>query len=116
MRATDQMDPRFRGGDAKHQLQGCIGKGARVAEQYIIRKGVFQHVTLEGTSYEIGRMQAEILKATNEGFLSFFTSGQVHPEKHGFATFKQLQGEYEAACPGINDEIQGFADGLGSAN
>lgn len=83
-----------------------------MTEQYVIRKGVFQHITLEGTNYEIGRLQGEILQATNEGFLSFFTSGHVQPEKYGFATLKQLQDEYEAACPGINDEIQGFADGL----
>lgn len=81
-------------------------------EQYIIREGVFQHIMLEGTSYEMGRRQAEILRATNEEYLNFFTSGEVHPEKYGFATFKQLQDEYEAACPGINDEIQGFADYL----
>jgi predicted choloylglycine hydrolase len=84
-----------------------------MTEEYIIRKGVYQHLTLEGTNYEIGRIQAETLKATNEGFLNFFTSGQVRPEKHRFATFKQLQDVYEAACPGINEEIQGFADGLG---
>jgi predicted choloylglycine hydrolase len=87
-------------------------QGVDMAEQYIIREGVFQHITLAGTNYEIGRRQAEILQSANEGFLNFFTSGEVHPEKYGFATFKQLQDEYEAACPGINDEIQGFADGL----
>lgn len=84
-----------------------------MTEQYIIRKGVFQHITLEGTSYEIGRKQAEILKSTNESSLNFFTSEEVHPKKYGFATFKQVQNEYEVACPGINDEIQGFADELG---
>ncbi len=81
--------------------------------QYTMREGVFQHVTLEGTNYEVGRVQAEMLKETNEEFLSAFTSGTVDPGKYGFATFKRLQDEYEAACPGINDEIQGFADGLG---
>ena len=80
---------------------------------YVIREGIFQHITLEGTSYEIGRRQAEILQATHPDFLNFFTSGEVHPEKYGFASFKQLQDEYEAACPGINAEIQGFADSLG---
>jgi len=85
-----------------------------VTEQYIIREGVFQHITLEGTSYEIGRKQAEILKSTNESSLNSFTSEEVHPKKYGFATFKQVQNEYEVVCPGINDEIQGFADELGS--
>jgi predicted choloylglycine hydrolase len=84
-----------------------------MTEQYNMRKGVFQHVTLEGTSYDVGRLQAGMLKGTNEEFLSSFTSGTVDPGKYGFATFKQLQEEYEAACPGINGEIQGFADGLG---
>lgn len=83
-----------------------------MTEQYIMRKGAFQHIALEGTSYEIGRKQAEILKSTNESSLDVFTSGEVRPNKYGFATFKQLQNEYEVACPGINDEIQGFADEL----
>jgi predicted choloylglycine hydrolase len=84
-----------------------------MTEQYTMRKGVFQHVTLEGTSYEVGRRQAEMLKGINDDFLSAFTSAAVDPAKYGYATFKQLQDEYDAACPGINDEIQGFADGLG---
>ena len=84
-----------------------------MTEQYTMREGVYQHVTFEGTSYEVGRLQAEMLKGTNVRFLNLFTSGTVDPGKYGFATFGQLQEEYEAVCPGINDEIQGFADGLG---
>ena len=62
-----------------------------MTEQYNMHKGIFRHVTLEGTNYEVGRLQAEMLQATNEGFLSFFTSQTVEHEKHGFSTFKQLQ-------------------------
>ena len=84
-----------------------------MTKEYIIRKGVFQHIVLEGTNYEVGRKQAEILKSANENYLNFFTSEQVDPRKYGLATFKQVQKEYEMACPGINDEIQGFADEFG---
>ncbi len=83
-----------------------------MATGYVLREGTFQHVTLEGTSYEIGRRQGEILKATRPGFAEFFASGDTRPEKYGFETFKQLQEEYEAACPGLNDEIQGLGDSL----
>ncbi|KAB8140050.1 hypothetical protein F8S13_25590 [Chloroflexia bacterium SDU3-3] len=84
-----------------------------MSERYSLCEGIFQHLGLEGTSYEIGRQQAEVLQATNQGFLSFLTSGEMHPERYGFASFRQLQEVYEVACPGINDEIQGFADRLG---
>ena len=83
-----------------------------MTDQYVIRKGVFQHITLEGTSYEIGRKQAEILRSTNISVPDIIGSDEIHPKKYGFSTFRQLQNEYEMACPGINDEIQGFADGL----
>ena len=69
-----------------------------MTEQYTMRKGVYQHVTLEGTSYEVGRLQAEMLKGTNERFLNLFTSGTVDPSKYGYATFGQLQEEFEAVC------------------
>ena len=59
-----------------------------MVERYTLREGIFRHITLEGTSYEIGRKQAEILQAVNQGFLTFFTSGKVDPGKYGFATFK----------------------------
>ncbi|MHC4798403.1 MAG: C45 family peptidase, partial [Planctomycetota bacterium] len=84
-----------------------------MSEKYIIRKGVFQHITVEGTSCEIGRKQANILKSTNKSLPNIIASHEVHPKKYGFATFRQLQNEYELACPGINAEIQGFADELG---
>jgi len=83
-----------------------------MSEKYNMRKGIYQHITLEGTNDEIGRLQAKVLRETNEGFLKFFTSGEIHPQKYGYTSFQQLENTYEAACPGINDEIHGFADEL----
>ena len=37
---------------------------AEVSDEYAIREGIFQHIVLEGTSYEVGRMQREIIKET----------------------------------------------------
>ena len=70
-----------------------------MTEQYIIRKGIFQHITLEGTSYEVGRMQAETLKATGETAAPHcdkitedlcFSRGKIH-EKFAWMLRAQLR-------------------------
>jgi predicted choloylglycine hydrolase len=72
----------------------------------------FSHVVLEGTPYEVGRMQAEML--------------QADPQRTGYLTptppFLERYDEEEAArelafldrhCPGLREEVQGAADALG---
>ena len=71
----------------------------------------FSHVVLEGTAYEVGRMQAEML--------------QADPQRTGYLTptppFLERYDEEEAArelafldrhCPGLREEVQGAADAL----
>ena len=93
---------------------------------YDLIKGEFQHIILEGTNYEVGKMQGELLKKNNEmrirvettimmflkqlGYLSF---GKPDPKKMGFQDFKEMQAFFEECCPGLNEEMQGFADSLG---
>jgi len=72
----------------------------------------FNHVVLEGTSYEVGQQIAEVIRA-NKLYEPFITSGISDPKKLGFKEFKDVQAYLEEYCPGINDEIQGVADGLG---
>jgi predicted choloylglycine hydrolase len=83
-----------------------------LSENYNLIKKDFQHIVLEGTAYEVGQQQAEIVKKQNPEAAKWFASAKVDPSKMGFATFKELQNFYEELCPGINDEILGFADGL----
>jgi predicted choloylglycine hydrolase len=81
--------------------------------EYTIIKKDFQHVILEGTAYEVGQQQGEILKRQDPEAARWYASGKTEPRKLGFKDFEELQAFYEEYCPGITDEIQGLADGLG---
>jgi predicted choloylglycine hydrolase len=81
--------------------------------EYAITEGEFEHVVLEGTPYQVGRMQGDILKQNDEQAIASFGSSDLHPEKGGFKNFAEMQKLYEKCCPGVNDEMQGFADSLG---
>jgi len=93
---------------------------------YNLVNGKFQHIILEGTAYEVGRMQGEILRkdeemrARIERAISSFLSqlgvsedGKPDLRTMGFQDFKELQGFFEEHCPGLNEETQGFADSMG---
>ena len=66
----------------------------------------YHHEIMVGTSYEVGKMQGEFLKETGWGVFSY------EPPESGKA-FRETQQLYDEFCPGLNDEIQGIADGLG---
>ena len=91
--------------------KGAIAK--EMEGEYTIREGTFQHIVLEGTSYEVGKMQGEIIKETKdkEPLASFASNDDVH-EKLGFENFNEMKALYEDLCPGIMDELQGLADSL----
>ena len=93
---------------------------------YNLVNGKFQHIILEGTAYEVGRKQGEILKndeetrARIESTIASFLSqlgvsknGKPDLKTMGFRDFRELQSFFEEHCPGLNDEMQGFADSLG---
>jgi predicted choloylglycine hydrolase len=73
----------------------------------------FQYIVLEGSAYDVGRQEAEIVKKENPGLANWFTSAKTDPGKMGFSSFEELQAFYEQYCPGITDEILGLAAGLG---
>jgi len=93
---------------------------------YNVINGKFHHIILEGTAYEVGKRQGEILKddeemrARIERAVSSFSNqlgaskdGKPNPEKIGFQDFDELQGFFEDYCPGLNEEMKGFADSIG---
>lgn len=72
----------------------------------------FTHDVLEGTAYEVGRQQGEMLKNDPQRapyltpplpFLEAFSG----PEAHRALAY------FDRYCPGISDEIQGAADAFG---
>ncbi|MFX0094866.1 MAG: C45 family autoproteolytic acyltransferase/hydrolase, partial [Candidatus Hodarchaeota archaeon] len=82
-----------------------------MSEKYNLISGKFQHIVMEGSSYDIGRMQGEILKK-NENLVPWFKIKvkNLNIKKKGLKDFRELQMYFDDYCPGINDEIQGFAD------
>lgn len=73
------------------------------------RQVVFQHVTLKGDSYKVGRIQAEAVKNIPQ-FVNFLRSGAGKFSKEQFT---QVSSQMESFLPGINEEMRGFADGVG---
>jgi predicted choloylglycine hydrolase len=96
------------------QLQQTANELIILSEKYNLIKKDFQHIVLEGTAYEVGKRQAEILKKQNPEAAKWFASATTDPKKMGFHSFEELQDFYEEHCSGINDEILGLADGSGA--
>jgi len=69
---------------------------------------IFNHVVLEGSAYEVGRLQGERMKAI-PGAAAFFASGRGAFSGEEMGRVFDL---FDAHCPGINEEIRGVADGL----
>jgi len=82
-----------------------------VDPKYNLVKEKYHHIVLDGSGYEAGRQLAEILNKDPNTKKSI-SSAKLDPKKLGFADWDALQGNCEECCPGINEEIQGFADGL----
>ncbi len=79
-----------------------------------IRNFTYTHAVLEGTAYEVGRQQGEIIQRIPAA-AKFFTSplperGPLSPrEAEAFLKF------FATYCPGLNEEIDGFAHALGAS-
>lgn len=71
----------------------------------------YTHIVMEGTPYEVGRQQAEAVSGI-PGLVNFYTKPL---ESFGTLTPAQLEEVIlfnDQYCPGLNEEIRGFADGL----
>jgi predicted choloylglycine hydrolase len=69
----------------------------------------FHHLILQGSSYEVGRQQAELIK-NDTGWVRFVKSGK---SKFNNNEFEKAQIFLEKVCPGLNDELRGMADYFG---
>ena len=69
---------------------------------------VFQHFALEGSAYEVGRQQGEIINQILP-LKQWFCSGTNTLSTQELAELRQ---QIETFCPGLLDEIQGCADSL----
>ncbi len=76
---------------------------------YDIQKVNFHHLVLDGTQYEVGQQLAQMIEKLPGG-KEFATSGKINYKKVGFSNFDSLWDYSEECCPGISQEIQGFAD------
>ena len=83
-----------------------------MSQNYDLIHGRFQHVILEGTAYEVGKMQGEIFR-NREKAVKFYSSFEAELGSMGFHDLKELVAAYEEHCPGLLEEVQGLADGLG---
>jgi len=69
-------------------------------------KKQFNSIILQGSSYEVGHLQAKLIKDI-PGWVRFVKSGG---SKFNNEEFKKAQDFFEKVCPGINEELQGMAD------
>lgn len=69
----------------------------------------YHFIKIRGSAYEGGK-QLGILAKQNETFLKMLTSLFPGQEKMTVAEMKKTMELFEQICPGITDEIQGFAD------
>ncbi len=77
-----------------------------------VRQVTYTHSVREGTAYEVGKQQGESILRYPEA-AQFFSSPL--PER-GPLTPQQAETAlnfFQKHCPGLNEEIQGFADALG---
>lgn len=81
-------------------------------KQYELLDINYHHIVLEGAQYEVGKQLAGLLSRESNA-KNVFASEKVNLKKLGFTDFETLWAYCEECCPGITDEIQGFADGLG---
>lgn len=80
---------------------------SQVAEKKIM----FRHHVWAGSAYQVGQLQGEMVKET-PGAKAFFTScgGRYSGEE-----LDRILELYDSFCPGLCDELAGFADSLGAS-
>ncbi len=77
--------------------------------KYEFEKVNFHHLVLEGTHYEVGQQMARLLD-TIPGWRDFASSSKINLKKVRFSNFIELWEYTDEYCPGVTQEIQGFAD------
>ncbi len=82
-------------------------------DRSIVHDVFYTHSVLQGTAHEVGQQQGEWLTRFQKAVAGFLTSP---PAERGPLTPQQAneaRAFFDRHCPGLNDEVQGFADSLG---
>ena len=82
--------------------------------KYNLVKEKYHHLVLDGSGYEAGNQLGEIINKDPRAKKAY-SSATLDLKKLGFTDWGALQRSCEECCPGITEEIQGFADGLGTS-
>ncbi|MBP7174999.1 MAG: acyl-CoA--6-aminopenicillanic acid acyltransferase [Thermoclostridium sp.] len=72
----------------------------------------YTHVILEGTAYEVGKLQGELLREHSPQYARFLTSSAKGCKNNAEESARLLK-YFDRYCPGINEEVEGFAASLG---
>lgn len=78
-----------------------------------VKTGLFQHVVMEGSAYEVGKLQGKWFEAAPREHIDLMLSASAKITKASAAEAKATVSFLEAYCPGLGEEIAGFADSWG---
>lgn len=73
---------------------------------------LYKHITVEGTSYEVGSMIGQYMITDASSFRDITTNFPQDDKNARMHIEKSIE-YFDKYCPGINDEIRGVADALG---
>jgi predicted choloylglycine hydrolase len=82
-------------------------------DEYVIEKAPFGFGRISGSAREMGMKLGRWLKEARPAMAAFYAQERFIPASRGFKDFAELEAACERACPGIVEEIGGFADSLG---
>ncbi len=77
------------------------------------RKMVFRHCVIEGSPYEAGQQLGRFLKR-DQALIKKLTTPFMGGNRLTYGQFQKTREQYDRFCPGINEEICGFADAVGA--
>jgi predicted choloylglycine hydrolase len=78
-----------------------------------VKEVIYRHVSLKGTSYEIGKKEAEIMEEYYPEEVIFYRKGNDLIKPVSIERIKEAIKLFDKFCPNINEEINGFADYFG---
>lgn len=79
-----------------------------------VKTSIYRHIVTEGTHYEVGRALGAYFRQDRE-LMAFLTSPFMGALPLLPEATERIMEQFEQYCPGLNQEIQGFADETGVA-
>lgn len=83
-------------------------------DMYTKETGRFIKAGLRGTSRAIGKLLGNDLVKRNPGYADFLKNGPFKADEKHWKDLDELMAACDAACPGLPDELAGFAEALGA--